>query len=92
MLPVDFTCVFITEDNSNAPERMASVQGTPEQVQKVQSMINEIIEQVIEQIYWSFTCRLCCVVALDKKLYSTLSLFTQVCKWVPAITMLGVTL
>ena len=29
------------------------------------------------------------VVSLDKKLYSTLSLFTQVCKWVPAIVMLG---
>jgi len=37
---------FLTEDNSNAPDRMASVQGTPEQVQKVQSMIQEIIEQV----------------------------------------------
>ena len=32
------------------------------------------------------------VVSLDKKLYSTLSLFTQVCKWVPAIIMLGVNL
>ena len=33
---------------------------------------------------------LCChVVSLDKKLYSTLSLFTQVYKWVPAIIMLG---
>ena len=32
----------------------------------------------------------CCrVVSLDKKLYSTLSLFTQVYKWVPAIIMLG---
>ena len=29
------------------------------------------------------------VVSLDKKLYSTLSLFTQVYKWVPAIIMLG---
>ena len=29
------------------------------------------------------------VVSLDKKLYSTLSLFTQVNKWVPAIIMLG---
>ena len=29
------------------------------------------------------------VVFLDKKLYSTLSLFTQVNKWVPAIIMLG---
>ena len=28
-------------------------------------------------------------VTLDKKLYSTLSLFTQVYKWVPAIIMLG---
>ena len=26
----------------------------------------------------------CCVVSLDKKLCSTLSLFTQVYKWVPA--------
>ena len=32
------------------------------------------------------------VVSLDKKLYSTLSLFTQVYKWVSAIIMLGVTL
>ena len=32
------------------------------------------------------------VVPSDKKLYSTLSLFTQVCKWVRAIIMLGVTL
>ena len=30
-----------------------------------------------------------CVVSIDKKLYSTLSLFTQVYKWVPAIIMLG---
>ena len=30
------------------------------------------------------------VVSLDKKLYSTLSLFTQVYKWVPAIIMLGI--
>ena len=29
------------------------------------------------------------VVTLDKQLYSTLSLFTQVYKWVPAIIMLG---
>ena len=29
------------------------------------------------------------VVSLDKKLYSTLSLFTQVYKWIPAIIMLG---
>ena len=29
------------------------------------------------------------VVSLDKKIYSTLSLFTQVYKWVPAIIMLG---
>ena len=29
------------------------------------------------------------VLSLDKKLYSTLSLFTQVYKWVPAIIMLG---
>ena len=29
------------------------------------------------------------VVSLDKKLYSTLSLFTQVYEWVPAIIMLG---
>ena len=32
------------------------------------------------------------VVSLDKKLYSTLSLFTQVYKWVPAIIMLAVDL
>ena len=30
--------------------------------------------------------------SLGKKLYFTLSLFTQVYKWVPAIIMLGVTL
>ena len=29
------------------------------------------------------------VVFLDKKLYFTLSVFTQVYKWVPAIIMLG---
>ena len=28
-------------------------------------------------------------VSLDKKLYSTLSLFTQVYEWVPAIIMMG---
>ena len=39
---------------------------------------------------WWFEPGLCCrVVSLDKKLYSTLSLFTQVYKWVPAIIMLG---
>ena len=37
----------------------------------------------------SLTCR---VVSLDKELYSTLSLFTQVYKWVPATYCLGVTL
>ena len=37
-----------------------------------------------------FEPSLCCrVVSLDEKLYSTLSLFTQVYKWVPAIIMLG---
>lgn len=36
---------FNMKDNSNAPERMASVQGTPEQVQQVQKMIQEIVEQ-----------------------------------------------
>ncbi|XP_068695100.1 far upstream element-binding protein 3-like isoform X1 [Montipora capricornis] len=36
---------FNMKDNSNAPERMASVQGTPEQVQHVQKMIQEIVEQ-----------------------------------------------
>ena len=39
--------MFIAGDNSNAPERMASVQGTPEQVQQVQKLIQEIVEQVI---------------------------------------------
>ena len=43
---VHFTLFVITEDNSNAPERMATVQGTPEQVQKVQAMIQDIVEQV----------------------------------------------
>ena len=33
-----------------------------------------------------------CVVSLDKELYSTLSLFTQVYKWVPATYCWGVTL
>ena len=37
-----------------------------------------------------FEPSLCChVVSLDKKSYSTLSLFTQVYKWVPVIIMLG---
>ncbi|XP_027042393.1 far upstream element-binding protein 3-like isoform X1 [Pocillopora damicornis] len=36
---------FNMKDNSNAPERMATVQGTPEQVQKVQAMIQDIVEQ-----------------------------------------------
>ena len=34
----------------------------------------------------------CCVVSLDKELYSTLSLFTQVYKWIPATYCCGVTL
>ena len=39
---------------------------------------------------WWFEPSLCHgVVSLDKKLYSTLSVFTQVYKWVPAIIMLG---
>lgn len=46
--------IFITEDNSNAPERMASVQGTPEQVQHVQKLIQEIIEQVISLYSFPF--------------------------------------
>ena len=41
----------ITEDNSNAPNRMASVQGTPEQVKQVTKTIQEIIEQVIMNNY-----------------------------------------
>ena len=36
-----------------------------------------------------FEPSLCCRVSLDKKLYSTLSLFTQVYKWVLAIIMRG---
>ena len=37
-----------------------------------------------------FKAGLCChVVSLDKKLYFTLSPFTQLYKWVPAIIMLG---
>ena len=40
-----------------------------------------------------FKPSLCCrVVSLVEKLYSALSLFTQVYKWVPLIIMLGVTL
>ena len=35
---------------------------------------------------WSLHC---CVVSLDKKLCSTLSLFTQVYKWLPAIYCWG---
>ena len=38
---------------------------------------------------WFERSRCYCVVPLDKKLYSTFSLFTQVYKWVPAIIMLG---
>ena len=39
---------------------------------------------------WWFDPGLCRrVVSLGKKLYSTLSLFTQVYKWVPAIIILG---
>ena len=34
----------------------------------------------------------CCVVSLDKEPYSTLSLFTQVYKWVPATYFWGLTL
>ena len=38
----------------------------------------------------SFEAGHCChVVSSDKKLYSSLSLFTQVYEWVPAIIMLG---
>ena len=44
----------LAEDNSNAPERKASVQGTPEQVQGVQKMIQDIIEQVMRSISQSF--------------------------------------
>ena len=41
---------------------------------------------------WWFEPSLSCyVVSLDKKLCFTLSLFTQVYKWVPAIIVLGVT-
>ena len=39
--------------------------------------------------WWFEPGRCSHVVSLDKKLYSTLSLFTQVYKWVPAIIMLG---
>ena len=38
---------------------------------------------------WFEHSHCCRAVSLDKKLYSTLSLFTQVYKWVPAIIMLG---
>ena len=41
--------------------------------------------------WWFKAWSLLLVVSLDKKLYSTLSLFTQVYKWVP-VTMLGVAL
>jgi len=51
--PFPSSC-FLTEDNSNAPDRMASVQGTPEQVQKVQSMIQEIVEQVTMEEFCQF--------------------------------------
>ena len=57
---IDFIC-FYTEDNSNAPERMASVQGTPEQVQQVQKMIQEIVEQVTKQINFYLTCMAACL-------------------------------
>ena len=38
---------------------------------------------------WFAPGHCCRVVSLDKKLFFTLSLFTQVYKWVPAIIMLG---
>jgi len=44
-------------------------------------------------IFFSLSCMVvslaCRVVSLDKELYSTLSLFTQVYKWVPAKYCLG---
>ena len=39
--------------------------------------------------WWFEPSLCCCVLSLDKKLYFTLPLFTQVYKWVPAIIMLG---
>ena len=39
--------------------------------------------------WWFEPSLCCCVVSSDKKLFSTLSFFTQVFKWVPAIIMLG---
>ena len=36
---------FHMKDNSNASERLATIQGTDSQIQKVQSMIREIIDQ-----------------------------------------------
>ena len=33
------------KDNSNAPERLATIQGSDMQIQKVENMIREIIDQ-----------------------------------------------
>ena len=50
-------------------------------------MVSALDLQSGDQLFEPSLCRR--VVSLDKKLYSTLSLFTQAYKWVPAIMMLG---
>ena len=63
---------------------------TPEQGRETATNSTHIWRQLRDssaaQILVTGHCRR--VVSLDKKLYSTLSLFTQVYKWVPAIIML----
>ena len=49
-------------------------------------MVSELDFRFIGRWFEPGHCRR--FVSLDKKLYSTLSLFTQVYKWVPAIKMM----
>ena len=47
--------------------------------------------RILDQEGWDSNLA-CFIVSLDKELYSTFSLFTQVCKWVPATYRRGITL
>ena len=58
-----------------------------ERIEKVESSFNTLDFQSGGQGFEPGHCHL--DVSLDKKLYYTLSLFTQVYKWVLAIIMLG---